>query len=93
MSIYSEGGWKIFCKIPRQTVGNFPIIVERSFSADTPKGITEITSQIRSKNDETKHKLRNLRRIITRNRQENSWLFGIKKQAGKGTLGDTFGTR
>lgn len=82
MSIYSEGGLEKFCKIPRQTVGNFPIIVERSFSADAHKGITEITNQIRSENDETKHKLNLFQRIITRNRQENSWLFGIKKQAG-----------
>ena len=35
-----------------------------------------------AKKDETEHKLKNMQRIITRNRQENSWLFGIKKQAG-----------
>ena len=67
-----KGGWKNSCKIPRQTVSNFPIIVERSFSAVAHKGITEITNQIRSENDETKHKLKNLQRIIMRNRQENS---------------------
>ena len=72
MSIYSEGGLEKFCKIPRQTVGNFPIIVERSFSADAHKGITEKTNEIRSESDETKHKLKNLQRIIMRNRQENS---------------------
>lgn len=73
MSIYSEGGGlEKFCKTPRQTVGNFPIIVERSFSADAHKGITEITNQIRSENDETKHKLKLFQRIIMRNRQENS---------------------
>ena len=68
MSIYSEGGWKIFCKIPRQTVGNFPIIIERIFLAVSHKDIAEKSNEIRSENDETKHKLRNLRRIITRNR-------------------------
>ena len=72
MSIYSEGGLEKFCKTPRQSVGNFPIIVERSFSVIANKGITEITNQIRSENDETKHKLKNFQRIITRNRQENS---------------------
>ena len=67
-----KGFWKNSCKIPRQSVGNFPIIVERSFSVIANKGITEITNQIRSENDETKHKLKNFQRIITRNRQENS---------------------
>lgn len=43
-----KGVWKNSCKIPRQKVGNFPIIVERSFSADAHKGITEITNEIRS---------------------------------------------
>lgn len=54
MSIYSEGGLEKFCKIPRQTVSNFPIIVERSFSAVVHKGIIEKTNEIRSENDETK---------------------------------------
>ncbi len=64
--------WKNSCKIPHQTVGNFPIIVERSFSADAHKGITEKTNEIRSENDEAKHKLNNFQKIITQNRQENS---------------------
>lgn len=68
----AKGVRKIFCKIPRQTVGNFPIIVERSFSAVSHKEIAEKTNEIRSENDETKYKLKNLQRIITRNRQENS---------------------
>ena len=72
MSIYSEGGLEKFCKIPRQTVSNFPIIVERSFSAVAHKGIIEKTNEIRSENDETKHKLKIFQRIITLNRQENS---------------------
>ena len=67
-----KGVWKNSCKIPRQTVGNFPIIVERSFSAVAHKGITEKTNEIRSENNEDKHKLKNLQRIIMRNRQENS---------------------
>lgn len=53
-----KGVWKNSCKIPRQTVSNFPIIVERSFSAVAHKGITEKTNEIRSENDETKHKLK-----------------------------------
>lgn len=69
-------GWiiliKTFAKYPARPVDNFPIIVERSFSAVAHKGITEKTNEIRSENDEAKHKLKNLQRIITRNRQENS---------------------
>lgn len=53
-----KGIRKNSCKIPRQTVGNFPIIVERSFSAVSHKEIAEKTNEIRSENDETKHKLK-----------------------------------
>lgn len=67
-----KGIWKNSYKIPRQSVGNFPIVVERSFSADAHKGITEKSNEIRSEKDEAKHKLKNLRGIIMRNRQENS---------------------
>lgn len=36
-----KGIWKNSCKIPRQTVGNFPIIVERNFLAVSHKEIIE----------------------------------------------------
>ena len=39
-----KGIWKNSCKISRQTVDNFPIIVERSFSAVAVKAVTAKTN-------------------------------------------------
>ena len=63
---------KILVKCPARQSATFQLMVERSFSAVAHKGITEKTNEIRSENDETKLKLKNQQRIITRNRQENS---------------------
>ena len=41
-----KGVWKNSCKIHRQTVGNFPIIVERSFSVIANKGITKVIQSL-----------------------------------------------